>query len=97
MGGKIAAVLLLAAALAAVAYAAQSSPAAVPAKIDSKKILAVLPMPARSHHIFFSVLLKALLDKGHHITLICSLPPTLTHPNQKVIQVENVLEAMMRK
>lgn len=36
----------------------------------SANILFIFPIPCPSHHIFTSVLVKALIKKGHHITMV---------------------------
>lgn len=63
---------------------------------DAARILAVMPMPARSHHIAFSAALKALADRGHDVTYFSGLPKgnKINPANTKVFHLELPFENM---
>ena len=42
--------------------------------VFSAKILAFLPVPAKSHHIVFRPLLEELAHRGHQLTVVSPFP-----------------------
>lgn len=54
---------------------------AVMGTVLSAKILAVLPISAKSHHIVFRPLLHELARKGHHLTVLSPFPEEKPIPN----------------
>ncbi|XP_065085802.1 UDP-glucosyltransferase 2-like isoform X3 [Ochlerotatus camptorhynchus] len=44
------------------------------ASLQCARILAICPSPAKSHHVVFNALVEALLDRGHHLTLMTTDP-----------------------
>lgn len=64
------------------------------AEADAARILAVLPMPARSHHIAVSGVTKALAERGHEVTLVTGLPKgnKINPANNKLIHLDNPFE-----
>ncbi|XP_046386467.1 UDP-glucosyltransferase 2-like [Ischnura elegans] len=56
------------------------------------RILAIVPIVSRSHHIWNSALTVALARRGHQITAISPDPPMENHPNLKHIIIEGAYE-----
>lgn len=50
------------------------------------KLLFVVPFPSKSHHILGEELAKALLKRGHHVTMITSF-----HVNEKLSNYTEIL------
>ncbi|XP_058826485.1 UDP-glucosyltransferase 2-like isoform X1 [Topomyia yanbarensis] len=48
---------------------------------DGSRILAIFPSPAKSHQIVFRSLIKGLLERGHHITMMTTEPFETNNPN----------------
>lgn len=55
-------------------------------------ILVVFPIPCPSHHIFTTVLVKALVKKGHHVTMVSPYRMGEKLQNYKEIVVEGMVE-----
>lgn len=53
------------------------------AAVDSYKILAVLPMPAKSHYAVPDRLLVRLAEKGHNVTVYSAFPKNKIIPNYR--------------
>ena len=79
-------VLAVLAALAALAVATEGA-----------RILAVFPFPARSHHIAFCSVTKALAERGHDVTVITGLEKNnkILPANNKIISVGNPFKENM--
>lgn len=37
---------------------------------EESNILAVFPIPSKSHHVMFQAIIKGLINKGHNVTLV---------------------------
>ncbi|XP_055638653.1 UDP-glucosyltransferase 2-like [Toxorhynchites rutilus septentrionalis] len=48
---------------------------------ECARILAIFPAPAKSHQIVFRALVKGLLARGHHITMMTTDPFETNNPN----------------
>ncbi|XP_046678525.1 UDP-glycosyltransferase UGT5-like isoform X1 [Homalodisca vitripennis] len=57
------------------------------------RILAILPMIAKSHHILFHSVLKSLVSKGHHVTSYTTIPLAKPLNNYTEIFLENIVSA----
>lgn len=55
--------------------------------INGARILAIIPTPAYSHQIVFRPMWKALLARGHHLTLLTT-NPILSHVNLTQIDLQ---------
>lgn len=60
-------------------------------------ILAVLPMPSKSHGILIERLLRTLDERGHKITYVTSNAPTKKLGQVQVIHVPNLHDIMMSR
>lgn len=58
----------------------------------SAKILAYLPVPAKSHHIVFTPLLHELARRGHQVTVLSPFPAEKTVPNITHIYIHTQAE-----
>lgn len=61
------------------------------------RILALVPMPSRSHGILSERLLRELGSRGHHTTYIAATPPSSPIPNMEVIHIPGIRDAMLSK
>lgn len=57
-------------------------------KIDSAKIVALVPFPCKSHAILGSALLRELARRGHEVTMISSFPTQDNMKNYRDIYVD---------
>ncbi|XP_058451968.1 UDP-glucosyltransferase 2-like isoform X3 [Malaya genurostris] len=48
---------------------------------EGSRILAIFPAPETSHQIVFRALIKGLLDRGHHVTMMTPMPFETDNPN----------------
>lgn len=64
---------------------------------EGARILAVFPMPARSHHIAFCAVTKALADKGHEVTIITGLDKDnkILPANNKIVSIGNLFASLV--
>lgn len=60
--------------------------------VDTANILFVFPIPSRSHQIMVKELYKALIARGHHITMISSYPLEEKLENYTDVYIEGMLE-----
>lgn len=58
----------------------------------SARILAVFPFPGKSHDIFFSSIIKSLVQKGHQVVEYSPFPPSEPIPNHSHIEVHTAFE-----
>ncbi|XP_054282245.1 UDP-glycosyltransferase UGT5-like [Macrosteles quadrilineatus] len=56
----------------------------------SARILAVLPIPAKSHHILFNSVLRTLAQAGHQVVCYSGLPADQEVANLTVIHMDNI-------
>ncbi|XP_039442022.1 UDP-glucosyltransferase 2-like [Culex pipiens pallens] len=72
---------------------------------SGSRILAIFPSPAKSHQIVFRAIVKGLLERGHHVTMMSTDPIETDNPNitqidwsfaHKII-VENIDVAKLRQ
>ncbi|XP_038111856.1 UDP-glucosyltransferase 2-like [Culex quinquefasciatus] len=72
---------------------------------SGSRILAIFPSPANSHQIVFRAIVKGLLERGHHVTMMGTDPIETDNPNitqidwsfaHKII-VENIDVAKLRQ
>uniref|UniRef100_A0A1Q3FQR5 UDP-glucuronosyltransferase n=2 Tax=Culex tarsalis TaxID=7177 RepID=A0A1Q3FQR5_CULTA len=49
--------------------------------VESARILAIFPSPAKSHQIVFRALVEGLLDRGHQLTVMSPDPIETNNPN----------------
>ncbi|XP_054281922.1 UDP-glycosyltransferase UGT4-like [Macrosteles quadrilineatus] len=56
----------------------------------SARILAVLPIPAKSHHILFNAVLRTLAQAGHQVVCYSGLPADQEVANLTVIHMDNM-------
>lgn len=61
---------------------------------DSAKILAVFPVPAKSHYAIGEATMRALNEAGHEVTMISAFEPKKPMKNYRQITIENLIEAM---
>ncbi|XP_054281928.1 UDP-glycosyltransferase UGT4-like [Macrosteles quadrilineatus] len=59
----------------------------------SARILAVLPIPAKSHHILFNAVLRTLAQAGHQVVSYSGLPADQEVANLTVIHMDKLLPA----
>ncbi|XP_055598542.1 UDP-glucosyltransferase 2-like isoform X2 [Uranotaenia lowii] len=55
-------------------------------KVESARILAIFPSPAKSHQIVFRALVEGLLERGHQLTIMT--PDPLDTINENVTQID---------
>ncbi|XP_039442021.1 UDP-glucosyltransferase 2-like [Culex pipiens pallens] len=48
---------------------------------SGSRILAIFPSPAKSHQIVFRAMVKGLLERGHHVTMMSTDPIETDNPN----------------
>lgn len=65
--------------------------------VDAANILMLFPIPSPSHHILGDELAKALVKRGHHITMISPYKTTGKSENYTEIVLEELLEYKKRK
>uniref|UniRef100_A0A1B6DZV4 UDP-glucuronosyltransferase n=1 Tax=Clastoptera arizonana TaxID=38151 RepID=A0A1B6DZV4_9HEMI len=53
---------------------------------QAAQILAILPVPLISHHLYFRPILRGLVDKGHNVTVITMTPEDDANYNQIIIE-----------
>lgn len=58
--------------------------------VEGARILAVLPLFARSHHTFSQPLLKALVRAGHEVVVYSPFPLEKPFPNYTDVFMDNV-------
>ncbi|XP_046683904.1 UDP-glycosyltransferase UGT5-like isoform X2 [Homalodisca vitripennis] len=58
----------------------------------SMRILAVLPFPGKSHHIFSTGIMRALAERGHEIVEYSPYPPVRPIPNHTHIEFHSRFE-----
>uniref|UniRef100_A0A1B6L7L3 Glucuronosyltransferase n=1 Tax=Graphocephala atropunctata TaxID=36148 RepID=A0A1B6L7L3_9HEMI len=63
----------------------------------SARILAILPLPGKSHFISNQAVLAALAARGHHVTVYSSFTPAQPVANMKHIEVHTSFETEMKK
>lgn len=63
---------------------------------DSAKILAVFPVPSKSHYAIGEATMRALNEAGHDVTMISALEPKKPIKNYRQIKIENILESMAK-
>lgn len=56
----------------------------------SARVLAVLPIPAHSHHVLSRAVLGALARRGHEVLSFTSLPVDRPPPNYTEIHLDTV-------
>ena len=59
--------------------------------IGAAKILVIFPFQAKSHSIMASALVKGLLNKGHHVTMITHNPEKEKLQNYTEIYVKTTM------
>ncbi|CAH0596438.1 unnamed protein product [Chrysodeixis includens] len=66
---------------------------------EAHKILAVFPLPSKSHGILGDNMIKHLLDAGHEVTYITpyKTETKVTHPNLKIVDVSANKEILNEK
>lgn len=68
-----------------------------PSLIHCSRILGIFPFPSRSHHILGKCLLKALAEKGHHVTMLSPFPEEDLIPNYRQIELTGILDMVEGK
>lgn len=63
---------------------------AVVDSVRSARVLAVLPVPAHSHHVLFRAVLEALTSRGHEVVSYTSMPVAQPPPNYTEIHLDNI-------
>lgn len=58
------------------------------AAVESAKILAVFPFPAKSHFIMLEALAKGLAERGHQVTVVGHFPQKSPVPNYRDVSLE---------
>lgn len=61
------------------------------------RILAVLPMPSRSHYAVCSGVLYALAERGHEVTVFSPYPPQQPVKNFKHLEIHTDVEETMSR
>ncbi|XP_054281292.1 UDP-glycosyltransferase UGT5-like [Macrosteles quadrilineatus] len=61
-------------------------------EVDPARILIVLPFPAHSHHIFSTAIMKALVQRGHHIVEYSPIPPVKPIINHTYVEIHTRFE-----
>lgn len=64
---------------------------------NGAKILALVPVPTRSHHILFEQLTNELADRGHKVTLITPFKQVKPAENLKEVIIPNLYNNMTGK
>lgn len=64
---------------------------------DAARILGVFNMPAPSHFILGSRLLKELAKRGHDVTMISPFPQKKPIPNYTDVNLEGLLDSVKSK
>lgn len=62
----------------------------------SANILALLPLPGKSHFIYTNAVLTALAARGHHVTLVSPFTPSKPAANMKYIEIHTKHEEVMK-
>lgn len=60
--------------------------------VRSENILLICTFPSKSHHILFEEIAKALVKRGHHVTMIAPFRVEEKLLNYKEICVEEILK-----
>lgn len=63
---------------------------------DSAKLLAVFPVPSKSHYAIGEATMRALNDAGHEVTMISAIEPKKPIKNYRQIKIDNILETMSK-
>lgn len=58
----------------------------------SANILFIFPIPCPSHHIFTTVIIKALIEKGHHVTMVSPYKIEEKLRNYREITIEGMTD-----
>jgi len=69
----------------------------IKSEIGPKKILALLPIGAPSHHNVFSSIINELLKRGHHVTILSCRPQKTKHPRLREILFSDAIEQLFSK
>lgn len=66
--------------------------------VTSSRILAAFPTPARSHQIVFRAVTDALIERGHHLTILTTSPyDAKGHPNVTQIDLSASYDIIARE
>lgn len=65
--------------------------------LQAENVLLVFPIPTMSHHIVGEELAKALVKKGHHVTIITPFHAKEKPQNYTEVIIEGIVEWKERK
>ncbi|RZF43050.1 hypothetical protein LSTR_LSTR001228 [Laodelphax striatellus] len=64
---------------------------------DAARILSVCTLSAKSHHYIIQPVLRELVNRGHELTFITSIPTNMKAPNYREIAVKTDFEDKMKE